>query len=133
MVGDNIYHLTQSFRFMNSPITDGLNMMEFSYGQGIYIEGEKRLEGQIILGKHKLYLKDTDGDLAQTYVPLEKIERIQKTGSHIEVHVRQSTYFRYVALFEGEKKHLSSLVRDIVQRRGLKKQFLKNVWIEGEY
>ena len=107
--------------------------MEFSYGQGIYIEGEKRLEGQIILGEHKLYLKDSNGDLAQTYVPLEKIERIQKTKLHVEVHVRPSTYYRYVALFKGEKKHLSSLVHDIVQRRGLKKQFLKKVWIESEY
>ena len=107
--------------------------MEFSYGQGIYIEGEKKLEGQIILGQHKLYLRDANGDLAQTYVPLEKIERVQKTGSHIEVHVRPSTSYRYVALFKGEKKHLSSLVRDIVKRRGLKKQFLKNVWVESEY
>jgi len=108
-------------------------MMEFSYGQGIYIEGEKRLEGQIILGEHKLYLKDVNGDLAQTYIPMEKIERIQKTGSQVEVYVRLSTYSRYVALFKGEKKHLSSLVRDIVQRRGLKKKFLKNVWVESEY
>ena len=108
-------------------------MMEFSYGQGIFIEGEKRLEGQIILGEHKLYLKDARGDLAQSYVPLEKIERIRKTKLGVEVHVRPSTYFRYKALFQGEKKYLADLVRDIVQRRGLKKQFLKNEWVESEY
>jgi len=107
--------------------------MLFSYGQGTFIEGEKRFQGQIILGEHKLYLKDASGDLAQTYVPLEKIERIRKIKSGIEVHVRPSTYFRYMALLHGEKKHLSSLVRDIVQRRGLKKQFLKNEWVESEY
>lgn len=108
-------------------------MMEFSYGQGNYIEGEKRLQGQIILGEHKLYLRNTDGDLAQSYIPLEKIERIRKTGSGVEVHVRQSTYFRYMALLNGEKKLLSDLVRDIAKRRGLKKQFLKNEWVEGKY
>ena len=108
-------------------------MMEFSYGQGNYIEGEKRLQGQIILGEHKLYLRNADGDLAQSYVPLEKIERIRKTKSGVEVHVRPSTYFRYIALFNGEKKLLSDLVRDIAKRRGLKKQFLKNEWVESEY
>lgn len=107
--------------------------MEFAYGQGIYIEGDKKLEGQIILGEHKLYLKDTAGDLAQTYIPLEKIERIRKTGAGIEILTRPSIYFRYSALLKGQKKHLSDLVRDIVRRRGLKKQFLKNEWIEREY
>jgi len=107
--------------------------MEFSYGQGIYIEGEKKFQGQIILSKHKLYLRNADGDLARTYVPLEKIERIRKTRSGVEIHVRPSTYFRYIALLKGEKKHLSSLVHDIVQRRGLKKKFLKKEWVESEY
>ena len=107
--------------------------MEFSYGKGIYIEGDKRLEGQIILGEHKLYLKDANGDLAQTYVPLEKIERIEKLRLDVKVYVRPSTYFRYIALFKGEKRHLTSLVRDIIQRRGFKKQFLRNVWVEREY
>ncbi len=107
--------------------------MEFSYGQGTYIEGEKKLEGQIILGDHKLYLKDANGDLAQTYVPLEKIERIRKTRAGVEVHVRPSTSFRYIAVLNGEKKLLSGLVRDIAKRRGLKKRFLKNEWVESEY
>ena len=107
--------------------------MEFSYGQGIFIEGEKRLEGQIILGEHKLYLKDTSGDLAQSYVPLEKIERIRKTKLGVEVHVRPSTYFRYMALLKGDKRQLSELSKDIVKRRGLKKLCLKNEWIESEY
>ena len=108
-------------------------IMEFSYGQGNYIEGEKRLQGQIILGEHKLYLRNVDGDLAQSYVPLEKIERIRKTKSGVEIHVRPSTYFRYMALLNGEKKLLSNLILDIVKRRGLKKQFLRNEWVESEY
>ena len=105
--------------------------MEFSYGQGTYIEKDKRLEGQIILSEHKLYLKDKNGDLAQTYIPLEKIERVRKTRQGIEIHVRPTLYFRFVALFKGEKKYLSELTRDLVQRRGLKKQFLKNEWIDS--
>ncbi len=107
--------------------------MEFSYGQGTYIEEGKKIEGQIILSEHKLYLKAADGDLAQSYIPLEKIERLRKTRQGIEVFVRPSVSSRYVALLKGENKYLSELVRDLVQRRGLKKQFLKNEWIESEY
>jgi len=106
--------------------------MEFSYGQGSYIEGDKNLQGQIILGEHKLYLKDANGDLAQTYIPIEKIERIRKTRSGVEVHTRPSLYYRYMAVLTGERKHLSNLVKDIVKRRGLKKQFLRNEWVETE-
>jgi len=107
--------------------------MEFSYGQGIYIEGKKRIEGQIILSEHKLYLKDANGDLVQTYIPLEKIERVRRMRQGVEVHVRPSLYIRYVAFLQGEKKYLTELVKDLVQRRGLKKQFLKNEWIESEH
>ena len=107
--------------------------MEFSYGQGSFTEGEKNLEGQIILSEHKLYLKDANGDLAQTYIPLEKIERIRRTSLGVEVYVRPSTYYRYRTLFKGEKKHLIDLVRDIAQRRGFKKKFLRNEWVEIDY
>jgi hypothetical protein len=110
-----------------------MDMMEFSYGQGTYIEGEKRIEGQIILSEHKLYLKDKSGDLAQTYIPLEKIERIRQARQGIEIHVRPTLYFRFVALIKGEKKYILELIKDIVQRRGLKKQFLKNEWVESEH
>ena len=107
--------------------------MEFSYGQGVYIQGNRKLEGQIILGEHKLYLRNSAEDLALTYVPLEKIERIRKTKLGIEVHACLSISNRYVVLLRGEKKYLSDLVRDIAQRRGLKKRFLKKEWVEIKY
>ncbi|MBN1869692.1 MAG: hypothetical protein JW847_03845 [Candidatus Omnitrophica bacterium] len=106
--------------------------MEFSYGQGAYLEGNKKLEGQILLSEHRLYLKDKNGDLAQTYVPLEKIERIRKTRQGIEIHVRPTIYYRFTALIKGERKFLSELTRDLVQRRGFRKRFLKNEWTESE-
>ena len=106
--------------------------MEFSYGRGTYIEGNKKFEGQIILSEHKLYLKDKNGDLAQTYIPIEKIERVRKTRQGIEIHARPTIYFRFAALIKGEKKYLFELTRDLVQRRGLKKQFLKSEWVESE-
>lgn len=118
------FHLYRNFK---------LFQMEFSYGQGIYIEGSKRFDGEIILSEHKLYLRDKNGDIAQTYIPLEKIEKVRKTRQGVEIYVRPTLYFRYTALLKGEKKYLNELVRDLVNRRGLKKQFLKNEWIESEY
>jgi hypothetical protein len=106
--------------------------MEFSYGNGTYIEGKKRFKGRIILSEHKLFLKDEEGDVVQTYIPLEKIERIRQTRQGLEVHARPTLYFRFAALIQGERKDLSGLVKDLVKRRGLKKQFLKKEWIESE-
>jgi len=106
--------------------------MEFSYGNGTYMEGDKKIQGRIILSEHKLFLKDQNGDLAQTYIPLEKIERIRKTRQGVEIHARPTLYYRFIALIQGEKKNLSELVKGLVQRRGLIKQFLKSEWIESE-
>ncbi len=104
--------------------------MEFSYGNGTYREGSKRMDGEIVLGEHKLYLRTSEGDLAQTYVPLEKIEKVTKRGSSAEFHVRPSLSFRYIAMIQGESKYIVELIKDIVQRRGLKKKFLRKEWID---
>jgi len=104
--------------------------MEFSYGQGIYLEDKKRIEGQIILSEHKLFLKGTQGDLTATYIPLEKIEGIKRASNKVLIYVRPSLAYRYTAVIEGGKKQVTELANDLVQRRGLKKKFLKNEWIE---
>jgi len=104
--------------------------MEFSYGNGIYIEAAKRIEGKIVLGEHKVFLKGVQGDLAQTFIPLDKIERIRKCPQKIEFYVRLSVSFQYIAMIQGEKKYLLELLKDIVQRRGFKKKFLRNEWVE---
>ena len=108
-------------------------MMVFSYGQGEYCEGPKRVKGQIVLSEHKLYLRGPEGDIAPTYVPLEKIEKVRKTRQGVEVYVRPSLVERYTALFRGERKHLASLLKDLVARRGLRKRgFWANEWVEEE-
>jgi len=104
--------------------------MEFSYDTGIYIEGDKKIAGQIILSEHKLYLKNSKGELAQTYIPLEKIERICKVKGGLELNVRPSLAYRYTAYIKGKSKRMSELAEEIVKRRGLKKKFLKNEWVE---
>jgi len=106
--------------------------MEFSYGEGLFIEGEKKINGTIILSEHKLFLKGSEGDLTSTYLPLEKIEKIKKIDRGIQVHVRPSLAYRYVAVIKGKNNNISELINDIVKRRQLKKQFLRNEWKEQQ-
>lgn len=104
--------------------------MQVTFGPGTYIEGQINLSGEIILGEHKLYLKSAQGDLTSTYIPMEKIELLKQTARGIELHVRPTISHRYAAVIEGEKSSLSELVREIVDRRGLKKRFLRKEWVE---
>jgi len=106
--------------------------MEFSYGKGHYLEGEKKLFGTIILGEHKLYVRGPEGDYAQSFIPLEKVERLCQSSHGLELFVRPSLAYRYQVLFTGEKSYLVDLRKDIVERRGFKKKFLKQEWFEVE-
>lgn len=107
--------------------------MFFSYGEGQYIEGDKNILRQIILGEHKLYLKGPQGDLTQTYIPLEKIVKLKKIPKGLEIHVRPSITIKYIAFLYGDKSKISDLIKDLVSMRGFKKVFWRNEWIEPEY
>jgi hypothetical protein len=106
--------------------------MEFSYGQGVYREGERVFRGQIILGQHKLYLKNDAGELPPTFIPMEKIERIRLTSHGAEIHARPSLSYQYQVTISGEPPFIKNLVKDIALRRGFKKKFLKSEWVERD-
>lgn len=107
--------------------------MDITYGQGTYLEGSKHLNGQIVLSEHKLYLKNDEGDIAPTFVPLEKIEVVKKSfGGEVKIQVRPSLTVRYTATIKGNRSNINGLVQEIVKRRGLKKKFLKNEWVEEQ-
>ena len=107
-------------------------MFDFSYGQGTYHEGDHHLEGKIVLGEHKLYLKGEKGDLATTYIPLEKITRLKLNGNKLTAFVRPSLSYNYVVTLQGEKKLITDLTNEIILRRGLRKKFLVKEWFEVE-
>ena len=107
--------------------------MLFSYGKGEYFEGTKRASGELVLGEHKFYLRGASGDLVQTYVPLEKIERIKRTWSGLELHVRPTMVSSYRALIKGQARHLRELLKDLVARRGLRKRFLFPEWSDQDF
>lgn len=105
--------------------------MIFSYGDGSYVEGSKKLEGLITLGEHKVYLRTSGEDLTATYVPLEKIDQVRLQGDRVLFHVRPTISSQYVAAFCGQGKRIKELTKDIVKRRGFKKKFLKTEWYEA--
>ncbi|MCA9409353.1 MAG: hypothetical protein H6755_04965 [Candidatus Omnitrophica bacterium] len=104
--------------------------MEITYGQGTYQEKNKKFTGQIILSDHKVFIKTPQEDLPQTFIPLEKIERLKQSSNSVDIQVRLTIMIMYTATITGQKKNISDLVKDIVKRRGLKKKFFKNEWIE---
>lgn len=104
--------------------------MDLTYGQGKFIEKDNVYAGNIILSEHKLFLKKANEDLPQTYVPLEKIEAVTLKNNAAYFFVRQSLHFQYTTCFQGDSKNIKELVSEIVSRRGFKKKFLQNKWVE---
>jgi hypothetical protein len=103
--------------------------MEYTYGEGYYIEGANRYKGQIVVDEHRLYLRSKEADLATTYIPLEKIKRIKKTWQGIEIQVKLSAVNSFKVLIKGRREQLSKLVKHFVQKLNLRKRFLKNEWV----
>ena len=106
--------------------------MDITYGSGEYITSHQRLKGEIILSDHKLFLRNAGEDLTATYVPLEKIIRLRRQGAFVKLDVRPSLTMIYEAAFSGERRRIQMLVDELVQRRQLKKRFLRNEWFDPD-
>lgn len=104
--------------------------MDVTYGKGTYIKEKTLLNGQIILGAHKLFLRTSQGDLPSSYVPLEKIIELRRNGDAINFLIKQTMAYSYQVTIQGARASIKDLTQEIILRRGLKKQFLRNVWVE---
>ena len=102
--------------------------MKNIFGEGYYIEGSKSYKGKIAVDEHKFYLIGPEGDFAQSYVPLGKIERIRQTRQGVELRVKLSAANSFNALIKGKRQELSKLVKYLVRKLNLKKKFLKKEW-----
>jgi len=104
--------------------------MEFTYEEGRYLEGAKKISGEIILSEHKLYLRDAQGEIAASFVPLEKIIKVKKEKNALKLFVRLSITNDYTAVIEGKASRIKELLKDLIVKRGFKKRFLINEWVE---
>ncbi len=111
---------------------DFFQTMSFSYGQGRYRRDHLVYHGEIVLGMHKLYLKNAQGEMADTFVPLEKIYRIRRRcfGKTLWISVRPSQFMQYDAEISGVPEHIRSLTRDLVDRRQLHQKGWRLEWID---
>jgi len=100
-----------------------------SYGEGEYIEGREIFKGKIILNPKKLYLKGPDGDIPSTFIPLDKIERVKKSRTGLEIYVRPTVVMNYTVRLKGNTRNLSELTHDLVKTCDLKKRFLRKEWV----
>lgn len=113
---------------------DIFQMLSFSYGDGEYKRGRSFYKGQIVLSEHKLYLKDADGEIADTFIPLEKIYRIQIgfLGNTLWIYVRLSQFIQFEAKIKGVSKNIRPLLRDLVERRQLQRKGWHQEWVDPQ-
>ena len=104
--------------------------MDVTYGQAVFVEGSKRIKGRVILSEHKLFLKGPGGDFTETYIPLEKICLLRAAAGSLHIEAQLTIHLKVSSVLQGNKKSMLELAREIAARRGLKKKFLKNEWIE---
>ena len=104
--------------------------MLITYGQGEFIESSQRFKGRIMMNDNRLYLEDGEGDIAATYIPLEKIIKVRRTMGGLDLRIRASMVREYRALIKGSFRSLNDLTRDLVNKRNLRKKFLWPEWFD---
>jgi len=97
------------------------------YGEGLYIEGDRKLKGRIVIEGNRLYLSGIYG-ASTTYIPLEKIERLRYVRGGLEIKVKLSAANIVRAVISLPAKDIQRLTKDLVKRLHLKKRFLKREW-----
>jgi len=108
--------------------------ISFAYGAGEYKRGQSAYQGQIVLSAHKLYLRDAEGDIADTFIPLEKIYRVRQGfgGGVARFDVRPSPFMQFEAVIKGDSQNIRALIRHVVSRRHLTRKGWRREWIDPE-
>lgn len=104
--------------------------MEFIYGKGSYVKDSDKIDGDVFLSEFKIYLKNEGREITASFIPLDKIIKMEDNKDGIIVHVKPSLYYNYSVkiLLPNDKK--KELIKDIVDERNFRKVFLKNEWVE---
>jgi len=99
--------------------------MKISYGRGLYkrLEGGKETTyaGEVVLDDVKIYI---DGK-TDSFISLDRIEEIRKTGRGIEIKIIPSCAFAYKVLIQGEE--IERLLDDLLTLKEFKKVWI-NKW-----
>lgn len=97
------------------------------YGQGSYIEGQKRIDGRIIVDMNRLYVSGIEGE-AHTYIPLEKIVQIKAVRGGMEIKARLSAANVISVIISLPYAANRRLIKNLVGQLHLEKKFLRRQW-----
>jgi len=99
-----------------------------NYGPVKYIEGDRFIEGELILDENRLYIS-LDTVSSSTYIPLDKVILLRKKFNGVEIQAKLSainSLFVRIVIANNYKKRL---IKDIVNKQKLKKKFFKSEWV----
>ncbi len=102
--------------------------MEILYGDGWYMEGNRRIAGKIILGKNKLFIRGEQGDLPQTFISTEHVVSLERKKDCLSIRIQLSLVNGYQAVIKWDAGTLRELTEELAKRAGLKKRFWSSVW-----
>ena len=97
------------------------------YGEGRYLEKGRYIKGRIIIEENRLYVSGAS-DYVNTYIPLEKIEKLKRLRGGLEVSIKFSAANIVRVIISLPRKNIHQLTEDLVMRLHLKKKFLKREW-----
>jgi hypothetical protein len=104
----------------------GWRKMKIKYGKGTYrrLEGGKETTytGEVVLNDVKIYI---DGE-PDSFIPLDRIEEIEKTRKSLEMKIVPSYPFAYEVQLQGEG--MERLLDDLLVLRSFQKLRWKNKW-----
>ncbi len=111
---------------------DFFQTLTFAYGEMEYRRGRRIYHGQVILTGHKLYVKGHEGEIAETFIPLEKIYKIKIFWNVLRVYVRPSSVMEFHVKIIGPAQSLRSLVSDLVDHRQMQRRLFGLEWIDPD-
>ncbi len=102
----------------------------FAYGPGRFRQGKSCFTGTVVMSEHRMYLRDAVGDMAQTYIPLEKIYRVRSSWKGLRLFVMPSAVSIYTVVIEAPRRVLGPLLQDLVRVRVLKRRWFGWEWAD---
>ena len=100
--------------------------MKIRYGKGVYrrleVGKETTYTGEVVLDDVKIYI---DGE-PDSFIPLDRIEEIEKTKKSLEMKIVPSYPFSYEVWLQGDG--MERLLDDLLVLKHFEKLWWKNKW-----
>jgi len=98
------------------------------FGEGIFLERNKRYKGNIIIDNYKIYLEGNE-PFVDTFIPLEKINLVKRKKTEIIVYIKPTSISRRIVAISGKNKVIADILHTLIEKLNLKKRFLRSIWI----